>query len=297
MLNLNKMKKIIPLFFILFVVAVTGRLKAQEITISDSLSGWDYSWVAGLNGSQASYSNWSKGGVNSISGNAHSAITAKYREGRFSYGALLSTRYGKSKIEGEGTRKTDDLLLIKNRFLYDLAKDESNFSLFGNVDFRTQFDKGFDYGAADDGGDVLKSKFMAPGYFSENAGIAYIPNDIYSFEAGFGMKQTIVTEDSLATDYGLDEGSNFRNEAGITLGAGFEYPIVKNFILSSSVESFTNVNRPISSTDIYFTNQLTGKINSFMNTSLRFELIYDDDFSEEVQMLQVLSLGVSFILI
>ncbi|HLR26332.1 MAG TPA: hypothetical protein VK112_10735, partial [Fodinibius sp.] len=150
---------------------------------------------------------------------------------------------------------------------------------------------------ADDGGDVLISKFMAPGYLSENVGIAYIPNDIYSFEAGIGMKQTFVSVDSLATDYGLDEGSNFRNEAGITLGAGFEYPIVKNFILSSSVETFTNVNRPISSTDIYFTNQLTGKINSFMNTSLRFELIYDDDFSEDVQMLQVLSLGVSFILI
>src|SRR5699024_12213027 len=111
------------------------------------------------------------------------------------YGALLNTRYGKSKIEGEGTRKTDDLLFIKNRFLYDLAKNESDFSLFGNVDFRTQFDRGFDYGAADDGGDVLISKFMAPGYLSENVGIAYIPNDIYSFEAGIGMKQTFVSEE------------------------------------------------------------------------------------------------------
>ncbi|MCW9705518.1 DUF3078 domain-containing protein [Fodinibius salsisoli] len=291
------MKKTLLLIFIIAIAASTNQLKAQEITFSDTLSGWDYSWVAGLNGSQASYSNWAKGGVNNISGNAHSAITGKYREGRFSYGSLLSTRYGKSKIEDQGTRKTDDLLLLKNRFLYNLAKEESDFSLFGNIDFRTQFDKGFEYGAGPEGGDVLISKFMAPAYFSQNAGLAYVPNDIYSFEAGLGMQQTIVTDDNLATVYGLDEGSNIRNEAGITLGASYEHPIVKNFVLSSSLESFTNVNRAISSTDIYFSNQLTGKINSFMNTSLRFELVYDDDFSEEVQMLQVLSLGVSFILI
>jgi hypothetical protein len=291
------MKKTSLILFILIIAVSAGELKAQEVTISDTLSGWDYNWVAGLNGSQASYSNWSKGGVNNISGNAHSSITGKYREGRFSYGSLLSTRYGKSKIEGEGTRKTDDLLLLKNRFLYDLAEKESDFSIFGNIDFRTQFDKGFEYGAADDGGDVLISKFLAPAYFSQNAGLAYVPNDIYSFEAGLGMQQTIVTDDDLSTVYGLDEGSNLRNEAGITLGASYEHPIVKNFILSSSLETFTNVNGAISSTDVYFSNQLTGKINSFMNTSLRFEMVYDDDYSSEVQMLQVLSLGVSFILI
>lgn len=292
------MKKLIFSLFILTITASINPLQAQEvITVPDTLSGWDYSWMAGLNGSQASYSNWAKGGVNSISGNAHSTLTGKYREGRFSYGALLGTRYGKSKIEGEGTRKTDDLLLIKNRFLYDLAKEESDFSLFGNIDFRTQFDKGFEYGGGPDGGDELISRFMAPAYFSQSAGIAYVPNNIYSLEAGLGMKQTIVTDDELETLYGLNEGSTIRNEAGITLAAGFEHPIVKNFILSSSVETFTNVNRAVSSTDIYFSNQLTGKINSFMNTSLRFELVYDDDFSEQVQMLQVLSLGVSFVLI
>src|SRR5699024_11935373 len=56
-------------------------------------------------------------------------------------------------------------------------------------------------------------------YISEDVGIAYIPNDIYSLSAGVGLKQTIVLDDDLVTDYGLNEGSNFRNEAGITLGA------------------------------------------------------------------------------
>ncbi|HLR32691.1 MAG TPA: DUF3078 domain-containing protein [Fodinibius sp.] len=291
------MKKIIYTLPILMLMLGLGQVKGQEvITISDTLSGWDYSWVAGINGSQASYSNWSKGGVNTISANAHSAITGKYRDGRFSYGALLSTRYGKSKIEDEGTRKMEDLILIKNRFMYDLAEEENDYSLFGDIDFRTQFDKGFDYGEAPDGGDILISRFMAPAYFSQSAGLAYVPNDIYSFKAGLGMKQTIVTDDELATLYGLDEGSTIRNEAGITLGATFEHAIATNFLLSSSLDTFTNLNTALSSTDVIFANQLTGKVNDYINTSLRLELVYDDDFSEEVQVLQVLSLGVSFIL-
>lgn len=292
------MKKRIFLLAVLVLMVCAVQSKAQEvISVSDTLSGWSYNWVAGLNGSQASYSNWAKGGVNTISGNAHSTIIGKYRDGRFSYGSLIGTRYGKAKIEDEGTRKTDDLILFRNRFLYDLAEQEGNFSLFGDIDFRTQFDKGFEYGDAPDGGDLVISRFMAPAYFSQSAGLAFVPNEIYSFKTGLGMKQTIVTDDDLETVYGLDEGSTIRNEAGITLGATYEQAILNNFVISSSLDTFTNLNGPVSSTDVYFSNQLTGKINDYMNTSLRFELVFDDDFSEEVQLLQVLSLGVSFILI
>ncbi len=292
------MKKLSSLLVILTFTFTATQLKAQDvITLPDSLSGWNYGWVAGLNGSQASYNNWSQGGVNNISVNGNSSISGKYREGRFAYGVLLNTRYGKSRIEDQGIRKTDDLLSLTNRFLYDLFEKGSNYSLYGDVDFRTQFDKGFEYDTEPDGEDVVISRFLAPAYFMQNAGLAYIPNDQFSLTAGLGMKQTIVIDDDLETNYGLDEGETIRNEAGVTLGASYERAFTTNFLLSSSVESFWNVNGPISDTDIYFSNQLTGKINNFMNTSIRLDLVYDEDFSEEVQVLQVLSLGVSFILI
>ncbi|MDX1636524.1 MAG: DUF3078 domain-containing protein [Balneolaceae bacterium] len=290
------MKKIIPLLLLLFLGI--DNLEAQEtIIISDTLSGWHNSWVAGINASQASYSNWAGGGVNNISASGNSTFTTKYRKEKFGYGFLLGTRYGKSKIEGQGTRKTDDLLSIRNRFTYDLASHNGTYSLYGNVNFRTQFDKGFEYEAAPDGSDILISRFMAPAYFSQGVGLAYIPSDFFSVEAGLSLKQTIVTDGDLETLYGLDEGESLRNEGGFTLGAGYEREIITNFNISSSVETFTNVNRAISSTDIYFSNQLTAKVNDIITTSLRFDVVYDDDFSNEVQVLQVLSLGVSFILI
>ena len=238
------MKKLASLLVILIIAFTTNHLKAQEvISVPDSISGWNYSWVAGLNGSQASYSNWAKGGVNSISANANSTISGKYRDGRFSYGVLLGTRYGKTKSGDQGVRKTDDLISLKNRFMYDLAEKESEFSLFGDINFRTQFDKGFEYDTEPDGEDVVISRFLAPAYLSESAGMAYIPNEVSSFSAGLGLKQTIVTDDDLETLYGLDEGESLRNEAGLTLGATYEQPIVKNFLLSSSLETRVRAER------------------------------------------------------
>lgn len=290
------MKKLFLLIGIL-LVAFSQSYAFNDPTVSDTLEGWDYGWVAGLNGSQASYSNWSQGGSNNISASGNSNLTALFRDNRFSYSFTLDTRYGQSKIQGEGTRKTDDLLSIRNRFLYDIGDENSDFSLFGNLNFRTQFDEGYDFDAGPDGEDILISDFLAPAYISENAGLAYSPGEHFSFEAGVGMRQTIVKDEELAPLYGLDEGTQFRNEAGVNFGADYNQEIASNLILKSRVETFTNVNRALSSTDLYFSNEVTGKINNLLNASVRVDLVYDDDFSSELQVMQVISVGLSFILI
>lgn len=265
----------------------------DSIAIPDTLSGWATSWNVGLNGSQASYSNWSQGGVNNIAGTGSTTFTTAYKKDRFSYGFLFNARFGKTRIQNEGIRKIDDRLFLLNRFLYDLGGEDSDFKLFGNIRFRTQFDKGFDYNAEPN---ELISNFMAPAYFSQDAGLAYVPNEMVSFEAGLGLQQTIVRDTSLSERYGLDEGQRFRNEAGLTLGSSFDAEIAENITFTSSINTFTGFNKPVKSTDIYFSNKLTGRVNQFMNTSLSLDLVYNDDFSSEIQVAQVLSLGVSFTL-
>ncbi|MEX0648654.1 MAG: DUF3078 domain-containing protein [Balneolaceae bacterium] len=290
---MNKLLFLSALFF-----AATLNTQAQDTpVIPDTLSGWGVIWEAELNGSQASYSNWAQGGVNNIAATGNSNFTALYQQGRYSYAFTFNSRYGKSKVQDEGVRKTADRLSIRNRLLYDLSDDNGDFKLFGNINLRTQFDEGFDYNAGPDGEDILISRFMAPGYISENAGLAYIPSDFFSFEAGLGMQQTIVRDESLSETYGLDPGDTFRNEAGFTFAAIYEQRVAENLKLSSGVETFTNLNRPVSRTDFYFANELTGRINRLMSASLRFDLAYDDDFSSEIQVAQILSLGISFILL
>lgn len=286
------------LFFTLVLFfALTGVAVAQEEpVVPDSLNGWGHNWTVGLNGAQAAYSNWSQGGVNNLAVAGNSRLTSLYQKERFSYIFQFNVRYGQNRIADEGVRKTDDRLSIRNRFLYDLQED-SDFKIFGNLHFRTQFGKGYDYGAGPNEEDVLISNFMAPGYFTQNAGLAYIPSENFSFEAGLGLQQTFVRDENLSETYGLNPGDTFRNEAGATLAAVFSKTIASNINWNSSIESFTNLNKSVKSTDVYFLNEITGRINDFMNASLRLDVVFDDDYSTELQVAQVLSVGISFILI
>lgn len=263
----------------------------SKISVADTLDGWQVDWIGGLNGAQASYNNWSQGGVNTISVTASTVFNAKYRKNKFAYALATNLKYGQAKIEGEGTRKTDDKIALNNKFSY-LFSDDS-WSAFGNINFSTQFYKGYDYNVAEDEDPILISKFFVPAYFTQIAGIAYNPADYFVAEAGVAMKQTIVADTSLSTRYGLDEGEKFRFEPGYALALNFEKNVFANVRLISSVETFTNLQRHVDNTDINFSNELIGKINDVMNMSLQFVMMYDSDFSREVQIKQVLSAGVS----
>ncbi|MCC5940780.1 MAG: DUF3078 domain-containing protein [Balneolaceae bacterium] len=289
------MKKYFLLFAFLFISSEI-LLGQDSIAIPDTLQGRSTSWTVGINGSQASYSNWSQGGVNNVAATGRSTLTIAYKQDRFSYGFLFDTRYGKTQIQDEGNRKIDDRLYIKNRFMYDLGDVESDFKAYANIRIRTQFDKGFNYGAGPEGENVLISNFMAPGYFSQDAGVAYIPSDNFTFEAGLGLQQTFVRDENLSTTYGLDEGDRFKNEAGFTIGSSFNAELATNVQFSTSINTFTTFGKSVRSTDVYFSNKLVGRINNFMNASLNLDLVYDDDFSKEVQVAQVLSMGISFTL-
>ncbi|MCH2450286.1 MAG: DUF3078 domain-containing protein [Gracilimonas sp.] len=277
---------------ILMLMICSISASAQNISIPDTLKGWDQSWVASLNGSQAAYNNWSQGGVSSISGTGSSIFTVYYKQGQFSYGFRTNLKYGQSNIKGQGVRKTDDLISIRNRFNYTFRED-GTLSGYGTINFRTQFDQGFEYATEEGQPDVLISNFFAPAYLSEGIGIAYDPVPAFTFEAGLGLKQTFVTDDDLAVNYGLDAGDNFRSEGGLTTGINFEKEIFEDILYASSVETFTNFLIPINETDIFWSNELIGQINSIVSASFQFELRYDNDFSNEIQLKQVLSAGVS----
>ena len=70
---------------ILFVVCTAQFALAQDSTETPSVSIWKKSWVANLNGSQAQYSNWSGGGVNSVAATASTVFSAHYKKDKFGY--------------------------------------------------------------------------------------------------------------------------------------------------------------------------------------------------------------------
>lgn len=270
---------------------VSNSLNAQTIVVPDTLIGWNQTWVANLNGSQASYSNWSEGGVNTVSGAASTVFTKMYRKDQYTFGFRTNLRYGQSRVDGD-TRKSDDLISIRLRSTYDL-QEGSKVAAYGAIQFRTQFADGYDYGAKVAGGDSLISGFFSPAYLTEGAGLEYNASPSLQMEAGLGLKQTFISDGDLSPNYGLPLGDTFRSEGGLTTGISFQTPIAENIQYSSNLETFTSFTDAISKTDVFWANELVGQINSLISASFQFEMRYDDDFSSEVQVKQVLSAGIS----
>ncbi len=65
-----------------------------------------------------------------------------------------------------------------------------------------------------------------------------------------------------------------------------------NIFFSGSLETFTNLLNGLKKTDISWTNEIFGEINETVHASCQFELKHDDDFSNQIQLKQVLSLGI-----
>lgn len=259
-----------------------------------STQGWLLEWDLGFNGSQASYSNWAQGGSNNIAVTGSSLFKATYKQNKFTFETSLNTRFGQAKIDGDGVRKTDDKLEFRNRLSYELRHNHLDINLFGSINFRTQFDRGFDYDKGPGGMDLYISNFMAPGYLTENIGLSFVPAKDLALEIGMALQQTFITKEELRASYKFDPDESVRNEGGVTLAATYVMRIAENLSLNTSLETFTGVSKSIKSTDFIFRNQITGRINSFMNAGLRFDVAYDDDFSEDLQVAQVLTVGVSF---
>ena len=277
------------LAIIVGIALLSTNVKAQEtITIADTLDGWAFDWIAGVNGSQSTFKNYSRGGEDNVAATMFSLLNGAYKKGNITYGFVINLRYGVTKIDGEDTRKTDDRIAVRNR-LAMILNDSNTLNGFAEVGFLTQFYNGFVFN--DDGTRTLISDFFAPAYFTENVGIAYTPADYVSFEGGLGLKQTYVGQDALGPNFGVDPGENILAEGGLTTGISFKKDVLTNVGYVTRFETFTNLNKSVNSTDISWVNEVVGRINKYLTASFQFELLYDDDITTELQTRQVLSAG------
>ncbi len=273
----------------------TVKTLAAVSDTSDTLSGWKFKWRGSLHGSQASYNNWSSGGVDAVSATASTLFNGLYRKEKWGYALMVDLRYGRSHLDNEGSRKTDDRIRVKNKFTRRF-KDE-RWNAFIDINLETQFDQGYDYDVPDTVSPKLISGFFSPAYISQIAGIGFTPTDYFTAGVGLQLKETIVSNDSLSTQYGLSAGDNFRLEPGFSIQLAVDKNLLKNVELQSSIETFTNIQRAVKHTDFSFSNLFIGKINKYLNVTFEFDTVYNDHFSKQLQVKEVLSAGLSVALI
>ena len=248
---------------------------------------WDIRIRAGLNGSQAYYREWAQGGVDRIAVVATTMFSGVYTDGPYQYGFRLDLRYGQTRLNRGSFRKSEDLIRLRNQFRRRFT--DERFSLTANVNFETQFDKGYDSNYEN-----VRSKFLAPGTLIETIGLSYDPDSYIESMVGISLRQTFIRDTSLSQRYGLDEGEWFRNEAGFTVILRYEREIWTNVKYSGYFETFSNLQKSLLSTDVNFNNELVGRINSYLTTNFEFAIQYNDDITKAMQIKQILSVGVNF---
>lgn len=263
---------------------------------------WKKGGLFNLNINQGSLSNWSAGGEKfSFSLNAFLNVFAFYKKDKNSWDNSLDLAYGIVNTTSLGKRKSSDRIDFTSKYGYALSKHLNVATL---LNARSQFARGFAYAKTAGGEDtaLLTSKTLMPAYVLLSLGLDYKPADNFSlFFSPATARWVIVNDDLLAPLYGVPVGKNSKQEFGAFASANYLQKLGTNMTFKSKLDLFSNYNNNPQNVDIFWTNVLAAKITRYINFTLNFDMIYDDDTQNvnpakgpAPQLLQLMGIGFAY---
>lgn len=298
------------------VTAFGMKSRAQDLVpVKDTTSAWYQHWKytldAGINANQAAFSDsWKGGGVNSVAASAYLFGSLDYNKNKISWSNSLKTQYGvvltfnrnmNNKQVGN-MRKSMDYIDFTSKFDYKFAK---MWRAFGQVNFLSQFDKGYDYRGVDSNGRDIRAKVsngLAPGYLTESIGIEFKPVTWFYINVGLlSLRQTFVSDTTLyhevPANYGVPIGKRFRNQVGFSIETALDKDVHKNVNIKFKYRAFKDYTDYASLSGqmvhrIDFV--LSAKITKYIVTSLTAVALYDATQDKRVQWSQGLALGIAY---
>ncbi len=247
---------------------------------------WTTGMLTEMGFSQISLTNWAAGGSGSLALNSYMNAHANYAKGSMFWDNRIQLSYGFIQSFDDGYRKSNDKIVIDSKWGYRAIK---NFYFSANFNFRSQFSPGFEYSKAtkeingkNETVTVSKkvSKFLAPAYMSLGLGIDFKPGNGKEFSvniAPFTGNLVIVTDSLLRKKYGNAADEAARWELGAQLKGSLNKDIIKNLKLSSTLTLFSDYLNNPANIQVNWDMQLTYKLNKYLQTGIRTNLIYDDN--------------------
>ena len=250
----------------------------------------------GVQATQMQFSNWADGGDNNFNGLATLNLLHVYKKERLTLTTKVDARYGLNIID-TATFKNQDKFELNYQAAWGISR---NWSLSGNLKFRSQFTKGY---KSRKESERLVSDFMAPGVLDLSLGLTYNP-------AQSPWKITLspitgsmlfVLNDELSEQGigGIDKGDHFKPMVGPSIDIGFNKKFAKDALsYRSNLYTFWNFSHnPVGRWENWFTLQAT----KWLGTSIYWNMIYDREASvpkaEQGKYLQVnysIGLGLTF---
>jgi len=286
---------------------VTTNFK-DTVAVKIDTSYWQRSFSGGVNFNQASFSNWSGGGVNSIAVGGVIAARALYEKGKTSWDNTADLQLGYVTQLGN-TRKAADQIILISVLGHQIAP---KWDVFISGTFNTFFAAGYRYDKLPTDQTSLKvSNFFAPAQLTFAAGLAYKPTDWFALRLSpiaprftFLADQSVrVRQDAITGNYvfdptqkayGVDPGKSSRTEwLAFQLQAVLNKNLSENVLLNARYQLFTeyskldNINHRL---DLI----LTAKVSRYLNTTFGLIALYNKDFSASLQIQQTLAIGLSY---
>ncbi len=291
MLNTNiKSKHMKALLFSMILPGIFFSSYSQDTLQTDTTRYWKHGGLISLNIAQTSFSNsWQAGGEKSFAALGLLNTNASYVKNKSSWESALSIKYGLTKLGNAQSRKTDDDFEISSKYGYEAYK---KWYYSASLSFKTQMDKGYSEARSDS----VISRFLAPAYLLITLGMDFKPNEFFSLAISpVTGKITIVNNDQFSQEgrFGVEPGKKVRYEFGASLISTLKKDIVKNVSLDTKLGLFYNyLDKP--QLDVNWDILLNMKINKLLSANIIFQLLYDKDQIDKVQLKELLGVGLTF---
>ena len=273
-------------------VATDSRRLVKDQNFTGRTEGWIISGNNSILFSQAAFSNWIAGGVNSTALNGNVDYEFNLTRNKHIWDNRIILAYGLQKNKGDESRKNNDIIDLASSYGYKIKK---NWYLAGALTFKSQFTNGYDYTV-----DPYKkiSNFMAPGYLTLGFGVDYKPSENFQVNIHpFTSRVTFVLDKDLQYkgSFGLEnDGDKALYELGAYLGARYKFQIMEGITFDNRLGVFSNYLDTPFNMDLAYTGLLDFKVNRFISAQLALNLLYDEDQIKKVQVRQTLGIGFTY---
>ncbi|WP_290744616.1 DUF3078 domain-containing protein [Fibrobacter sp. UBA4309] len=206
---------------------------------------------------------------------------------------LVDIDLGQTWVEGFGKRKSADRLFWES--MLDFNMTEVLKPYVGNR-FETQMMAGYEYVEDEVTGEEIKipvSSFMDPAYETQVAGLAYIPNDMFSQRLGFANRMTISNGYGYADDKDTEKFEKFKDEPGLESITEFKYAFSDIVSFKTRLWAFCNF-EGVEKIDGLWENLLSVMIAPLIELQVGYDMAYDYDLDEDAQYKTMVLFGITW---
>jgi len=249
---------------------------------------WKMALVGNLNLTQASFSNWSQGGENTLGWQLTFDGRLVWHKGQVEVANRLRLGYGMTQVGEAEARKSVDELVVETICTYraGLFVDP-----YVGVGVTTQMGKGYDY---QDSSKVAISDFADPVYVTQSAGIGKRYGEVLRSRLGFALKQTFTDKyPTYSDDPSTEKVEKRRFEVGAELAADLNLKLTERILLTSAFHAFSNL-KATNEIDVTWDTTLSAKVEKYLAVSLNVKVVYDRDVSKKRQIKEGLAIGLTY---